>query len=453
MSDNSPVLDHTNSNSSQPLRISREGGWRTTVGFIRSAFDSLENAPKRADMILTSLFGVPTVVLAHPSLISQVLTDTKGVWIKDRMTRRASDVFGDGLLLSEGDIWKRQRKILNPGFSSVRFDAYASVMRDRTAVAVANWPDQGRIDVASEMARLTLDVAVRTLFGADIAESNARRVSEAFSAVSDFFASPLNMLPFSIPKWLPLPLIQRYVRAVAELDSVLNELISMRRSKTQSGEDLLSMLLSSRDESGGFSDREVRDQAVTFLLAGHETTALGLTFALFELGRRPDLRARLFAEVDAADLEVGIESLPFTTQVIKESLRLYPPAYALSRENTGDVTLGGLLIKKGSVVVASPWALHRDARWHANPLEFRPERWTPEYEKTLPSGAYFPFGMGPRKCIGSRFAMIEAVLLLTGIARRFDWNSIDKDLPPLQPTLTCRPTKPVWVTVQERNSY
>lgn len=213
------------------------------------------------------------------------------------------------------------------------------------------------------------------------------------------------------------------------------------------------MLLSSRDESGGFSDREVRDQAVTFLLAGHETTALGLTFALFELGRRPDLRARLFAEVDAADLEVGIESLPFTTQVIKESLRLYPPAYALSRENTCDVTLGGLLIKKGSVVVASPWALHRDARWHANPLEFRPERWTPEYEKTLPSGAYFPFGMGARKCIGSRFAMIEAVLLLTGIARRFDWNSIDKHLPPLQPTLTCRPTRPVWVAVQERNSY
>lgn len=238
---------------------------------------------------------------------------------------------------------------------------------------------------------------------------------------------------------------------MVELDAVVHELVSRRRAADAGGgDDLLGMLLAARDEQGALSDREVHDQLVTFLLAGHETTALGLTFALFELGRDPALRGTLLAEVDAADPDDGMEAFPFATQVSQESLRLYPPAFALSRENTEDATLGGVAIARGTVVIAAPWTLHRDARWHADPLTFRPQRWTDAYEQGLQPGAYLPFGLGPRKCIGMRFAMTEAVLLLVGLARSHDWTSVDAALPRLQPSITCRPTKPVWIEVRRR---
>jgi cytochrome P450 len=433
-----------------PLRIERRGGLRGSLAFVLDPFGLLESMPRTADLVLTHTFGTPTAVLAHPSLVAELLRDGKGTWIKDRMSRRAADVFGHGLLLSEGDEWRRQRRLLNPGFASARFDGYARTMREQTAAAVARWPDEGVIDAAAELSRLTLEVAVRTLFGADVSEADARQVADAFSAVSDFYASPLALLPFDVPRWLPLPILRRHVRAVAELDAVVDRLVRVRRAQAAPSDDLLSMLLSARDEAGGLSDREVRDQAVTFLLAGHETTALALTFALFELGRSDTLRERLFAEVAGAPVDAEADAFPFADRVIRESLRLYPPAYALSRENVEAVTLGGVPLAKGTLVVTAPWTLHRDARWHPDPLAFTPDRWTPAYEQTLPVGAYLPFGLGPRKCIGTRFAMLEAVLLLAGLVRSHDWTSVDAALPPLQPAITCRPTRPVRLAVRRR---
>jgi cytochrome P450 len=436
--------------SPSELRIARRGGLEVSLAFLRDPFDLLEAVPRTADVVVTRMFGTATAVLAHPAPVAELLRDAKGTWIKDRMSQRAADVFGGGLLLSEGDMWKRQRKLLNPGMSSGRFDGYATTMRERTAAAVARWPSEGVIDAAAELSRLTLDVAVRTLFGADVSDTEARRVADAFSAVSDFYASPLALLPFHIPMWLPLPILRRHARAVMDLDAIVHELVRARRSDACYRNDLLSMLLAARDEEGGLSDREVRDQAVTFLLAGHETTALGLTFAMFELGRDAALRARLLAEADAASADAGPDAFPYAAQVFHESLRLYPPAYALSRESVRDVSLGGLPIARGTVVIAPPWTLHRDARWHPEPLAFRPERWTPAYESALPVGSYLPFGLGQRKCIGSRFAMVEAVILVAGIARAFDWSSVDDALPPLQPAITCRPTRPVRIAVQRR---
>lgn len=451
MMDRCPV-PHGAAARTEALRVAQRGGIRTSLAFARDAFALLESVPRTADLVRTRLLGTPTVVLAHPSLVAEVLRDAKGTWIKDRLSRRAADVFGSGLLLSEGEAWKRQRRMLNPGFASARFEGYAATMRERTAAAVARWPAAGVIDADAELSRLTLDVAVRTLFGADVSDADARRVADAFAAVSDFFASPLALLPFDLPPWLPLPLVQRHARAVAELDAVVHGLVRARRAQAQAGSDLLSMLLAARDEEGGLSDREVRDQAVTFLLAGHETTALGLTFAMFELGRSAALRARLFAEVDAAPNDAEAEAYPFVAKVFEESLRLYPPAFALSRENVRDVVLGGVPIAEGTVVIAAPWTLHRDARWHPDPLAFLPDRWTPAYEDALPVGAYLPFGLGPRKCIGMRFAMIEAVLLFAGIARAFDWSNVDDALPPLQPAITCRPTRPVRIEVRRRGA-
>lgn len=433
-----------------PWRVEHRSGVRTSLAFVRDPFGLLESAPRTADVVFTRVMGTPMVLLGHPALVAEMLQDAKGTWIKDRMSQRAADVFGGGLLLSEGDVWKRQRRLLHPGFMARRFEVYVPTMRERTAATVARWPSLGEIDVASELSRLTLDVAVRTLFGADVSDADAGRVAVAFSSVSEFYASPLALLPFDVPKWLPLPLLRRHVRAVAELDAVVLELIRARRSTPGSGDNLLSMLLAARDEAGGLSDQEVRDQVVTFLLAGHETTALGLTFAMFELGRDASLRERLSAEVGAAPIDAGADAYPFAAQVFQESLRLYPPAYALSRESVRDVTLGGLPIAKGTVVVAAPWTLHRDARWHPDPLAFRPERWSAAYESALPVGAYLPFGLGPRKCIGSRFATVEGVLLLAGIARAFDWSNVEDSLPALQPAITCRPMGPVPLHVRRR---
>lgn len=432
------------------LRVTRRRGIPVGLALVRDPFGLLESIPRDADVVVTRVFGTPTVVLAHPAPVAEMLRDAKGTWIKDRMSRRAADVFGEGLLLSEGDTWKRQRRLLTPGFASARFEGYAHTMRARTADALARWPSAGVIDAAAELSRLTLDVAVRTLFGADVTDAAAARVAEAFAAVSDFFASPLAMLPWDVPRWLPLPLVRRHVRAVAELDAVVHELVRARRASARAGDDLLAMLLAARDEAGGLSDREVRDQAVTFLLAGHETTALALTFAMFELGRHAPARARLLAEAEAAPRDAPADAFPYAAQVFQESLRLYPPAFALSRESVREVTLGGVTIAPGTLVIAAPWTLHRDARWHPDPLAFRPERWTADYESALPAGAYLPFGLGPRKCIGTRFANLEAVLLLAGIARAFDWSKVDEALPRLQPAITCRPTEPVRIALRRR---
>jgi cytochrome P450 len=452
MTDRCPIPHPPSAEGGPPeLRIARRGGLAVSLAFVRDPFGLLEAVPRTADLVVTRMFGAPMVVLAHPVPVAELLRDAKGTWIKDRMSQRAADVFGGGLLLSEGETWKRQRRLLNPGFSSGRFDGYAAAMRERTAAAVARWPSEGMIDAAAELSRLTLDVAVRTLFGADVSDTDARRVADAFAAVSEFYASPLAMLPFDIPRWLPLPVLRRHASAVAELDAVVHALIRARRASARSGNDLLSMLLAARDDRGGLSDREVRDQAVTFMLAGHETTALALTFAMFELGRDTTLRARLHAEVDTAPPDAGTDAFPFAAQVFQESLRLYPPAFALSRENVRDATLGGVPIAKGTLVIAAPWTLHRDDRWHPEPLAFRPDRWTPAYEAALPIGSYLPFGLGPRRCIGTRFAAIEAVLLLAGVARAFDWSSVDGALPPLQPAITCRPTRPVQIEVQRRH--
>ncbi|MCE2903030.1 MAG: cytochrome P450 [Gemmatimonas sp.] len=445
-----PVSHVATEPSNAGLRVVRRSALRTGLAIFGDPFRALETLPAHGDVIVTSLFGQPTVLLAHPTPVAEMLREGRGTWIKDRLSRRTADVFGRGLLLSEGEEWRRQRRLLNPGFANARFDAYAHTMRARTAAAMAKWPVHGTLDAAAEMARLTLDVAVRTLFGADIADRDAHRVAEAFAAVSDFVASPIGMLPIDVPRWLPLPVVRRHRRAIAELDAVVGALIRARRGSNAPGEDLLAMLLAARDETGGLSDAEVRDQAVTFLLAGHETTALGLTFALFELGRRPDLKARLFAETDATPADAGHEAFPFATAVFEESLRLYPPAFALSRENVHDVVLAGVPMAKGTLVVAPPWTLHRDPRWFADPMVFRPERWCAPEPEAPPLGAYLPFGLGPRKCIGSRFAMLEAVLLLTGIARSHDWTSLDEALPPLQPAITCRPKGPVRLAVRAR---
>lgn len=424
---------------------------RASFDFMTNPFGSLERAREGGDLVRTHMLGWRVVIVTAPELVHEILTAPIDVWHKDRITRRTGAVFGEGLLLAEDEVWRRQRSMLNPGFRHARYETYAQVMLEEAETALAGWTDRSRIDLASEMAAVTLRIAVRTLFGRGLVPARVAAVGRAFAEISDFLAGVLANSPVPLPRWLPVPAYQRYLAAVARLDGVVNEVITARRRAGAGGDDLLALLLEARDDAGsGLGDREVRDQVMTFLLAGHETTALLLVSALVLLGMHPHERARVEAEVDALGRPPRVgDPLPRIDAVIAESLRLRPPAWVLSREPTRDVIIGGHRIAAGTIVIVAPWALHHDPRsWGPDAAEFRPDRFA---ERAPPKGAYLPFGLGGRKCIGARFAEMEARLLLARWAQAVRLDPEPPRLPKLLPSITARPAEAVWARVRRRS--
>jgi len=439
-------------NTTQPVSVGHIDMLRASFNFMRDPFASLERARERGELVHSRVLGWHAVIVTSPELAHEVLTGSIDTWHKDRLTQRTGDVFGEGLLLAEGEVWRRQRSMLNPGFRHARYETYAQVMLEEAEACLARWTDGARLDLAAEMAAVTLRIAVRTLFGRGLPDARVAEVGRAFGEISEFLASTLANLPLPLPRWLPVPAFQRYLAAVEQLDAVVADVIAARRRQGVEGDDLLALLLEARDDAGsGLGDREVRDQVMTFLLAGHETTALLLVSALVLLGLHPYERSRLEAEVDALGHPPRVgDALPRTDLVIAESLRLRPPAWALSRENTHDIELGGHPIPAGTIVVVSPWALHHDPRsWGSDAKEFRPDRFA---EGPPPKGAYFPFGLGGRKCIGARFAEMEARLLLARWAQAVQLEPEERKMPKLVPSITARPAGPVWARVKRRRA-
>lgn len=436
--------------TTQAVSVGHVGVLRATFNFLRDPFTTLEHARDSGELVHSRAFGWRAVLVNSPALAHEVLTGSGDTWHKDRLTRRTAALFGEGLLLAEGEIWRRQRSMLNPGFRHARYETYAQVMLEEAEAACAGWAAGRRIDLAAEMAAITLRIAVRTLFGRDLPDARVAAVGRAFTEISEFLAGVLANSPLQLPSWLPVPAFQRYRAAIVRLDAVVAEVIAARRRDRAGGDDLLALLLEARDEAGsGLGDREVRDQVMTFLLAGHETTALLLVSALVLLGMHPRERARVETEVDALGRppQAG-DALPRIDAVIAESLRLRPPAWAMSREPTHDIVLGGHRIPAGTIVVVSPWGLHHDPRsWGPDVASFRPDRFT---ETTVPKGAYLPFGLGGRKCIGARFAEMEARLLLARWAQVVRLDPEPAKLPKLVPSITARPAGPVWARARAR---
>jgi cytochrome P450 len=313
------------------------------------------------------------------------------------------------------------------------------------------WVDSQSVDVHDDMTALTLRIVARTLFDADVT-TRIEQVARLGTEIQDFYYLRFASLRFLIPTWLPTPGNRRLVAATRRLDDVVYGIVRDRRQDEDRG-DLLSMLLQARDENGlGMSERQVRDEVMTLLLAGHETTALTLTWAFLLLDRNPDARLRLEAELAAV---LGAESpspdvvsaLPYTQAIVNETLRLYPPAYVTGREAIRQTRVGGTAIPKGHIILISMYTTHRDARFFPEPDEFRPERWLDGLEKRLPRGAFIPFGMGSRMCIGAAFAMMEAVLLLATIARRWRFELVPAEIP-TQPSITLRPATPTPAQVR-----
>ncbi|MDQ5839380.1 MAG: cytochrome P450 [Acidobacteriota bacterium] len=423
---------------------------RDTLGFIERC------AREFGDVVLTRFLYVPAYFLFNPEHIEYVLATGAKNFVKAMSLRSPFflRLVGDGLLTSDGEFWRRQRRLAQPAFHRDRVASYGETMVAFTERALARWQDGQTLDAHEEMMLLTQSIVAQTLFSADVS-TEAREIGEALSRIVRPFSSQAT-LKWILDNRLPTPGHLRFNRAVQKIDRFVYRIISERRASGEDTGDLLSMLLRAQDEDGSrMTDRQLRDEVMTLFLAGHETTALALTWAWYLLARNPEAEEKLHAELGEVlgGRAPSVEDLPrlrYCEWVVKETLRLYPPAYAVGREAVRDCEVGGYRIPEGMQVFAFQWAVQRDARWYEEPEAFRPERWREEVAARLPKFAYFPFGGGPRQCIGNSFAMMEAVLILAAIARRFRLRLVPGYTVELLPAMSLRPKDGVRVKLERR---
>jgi cytochrome P450 len=424
---------------------------RDPLGFLRAMRDT------HGDVVRVALGPVHLTLVSHPDLVEEMLVTQNRLFIKDRFMRVLRPVLGDGLLMSEGDFWRRQRRLAQPAFHRERIAAYGGIMVDHASRLAAQWRDGEVRDVHKDMMRLTLEIVAESLFGAQVGQ-HADDVAESIDAVLAVVSDPLELfLPFL--RRLPTPKRRRFQHAVTKLDAIIYGVVEQRRkSGAPETGDLLSMLLHAQDEDGSrMSDKQLRDECMTLFLAGHETTAINLSWTWVLLSQHPHVEAKLARELrevlgDRPATVADLPNLRYANHVIAEALRLYPPAWSMGREAREDVDLGGYRVPRGGQVWFCPWAIQRDARWFDDPDAFRPERWEGDLAKQLPRYAYFPFGGGPRFCIGQSFAQMEAVLLLATLARAFRAEvAPDARIRPF-PSVTLRPKHGVRVRLSRRTS-
>jgi len=397
------------------------------------------------------------VLLNHPDLIKDVLVTHHRNFTKGLVLQRAKRLLGEGLLTSEGNFHLRQRRLVQPAFHRQRIHAYGTVMTDYAVRMRARWQDGMTLDIAQEMRRLTLAVVGKALFNADV-EAEADQVGEALSTIFTLFSSRLFLPLAEVLEKLPLPANFRSRQAQAHLNAIIYRMIDQRRSSGEDQGDLLSMLLLAQDEENDgdrMSDIQVRDEALTLFLAGHETTANALTWTWYLLGRHPEVEAQLHAELDMVlggrlPTVDDLPQLPYTRMVLSESMRLYPPAWGVGRRAIGEYEAGGYMVPAGSIIVMSQYLMHRDGRYYSDPLRFDPQRWTPEAQAKRPKFAYFPFGGGPRVCIGEGFAWMEGTLLLATIAQHWRMRLVEGHPVALHPLITLRPKYGMRMTIERR---
>jgi cytochrome P450 len=394
-------------------------------------------------------------LLSHPDLIEEVLVAKSRHFIKHGPLRQARPSLGNGLLTSEGDFWRKQRKLAQPAFHRDRVAAYAAVMVAATERMLDGWADGQVRDVQDDMMRVTLEIVAKCLFDADVS-GDAADASAAMETLIRCFSRRVDQW-IRLPICLPTPSNLRFRRAMGQLDRILFAIIADRRASGADRGDLLSMLLHAQDEDDGrrMTDRQLRDEAMTLFMAGHETTANTLAWTWMLLSQNPEAEDRLHAELDAvlgdrAPTFADLPALVYADRVITEALRVYPTVWLLGREAVEPCTIGGAPVPVGLTLWMSQWVLHRDPRFFDDPEAFRPERWAEGLARRIPRYAYFPFGGGPRICIGNSFAQMEAVLLLATIARRYKLTLTPGTVVRPFPTMTLRPDGGVSVSLTRR---
>ena len=410
------------------------------------------------DIVRFHVIGQERILLNHPDWINQVLVIQHNKFHKSELTRRITvRMLGQGLLISEGEFWRRQRRLAQPAFHRSRVNDYASTMLEITESHLRGWRNGEERNLGQEMTALTLAIAVRTLFGATLPEQ-ARGVGRAMTFLMRY-SLRRQRLPFRIPETWPTPNNLRANRELAFIDSLVYRIISERQAEGNSNhrDDLLALLMGAMDEDGTqMTPQQLHDETMTLFLAGHETTAQMLSWTWYALSQNPAVRTRLEEElegvlgsrpIEAADLP----RLPYLAGVMNEVLRLYPPAYIMSREVIEPCEIGGYTFRPTVAILFSQWVMHRDPRFYSDPETFYPERWLDGLADRLPPGAYFPFGDGPRRCIGQGFALLEAAVVIATLARRFRFQlAPGKPVVP-EPLVTLRPRHGIQMTLHARN--
>jgi len=405
----------------------------------------LEDCARRyGDVVFFQFLGQAVCLINDPAGLEQVLVTNSQNFTKSMDYRALARVLGQGLLTSEGGLWKRQRRLVQPAFFRERIVSYGDFMTSYAARMVDSWRDGEVRDLHDDMMQVTLEIAARSLFSVDIA-GDAETIGRAMTVVMEDM--PKLASASFLPAWVPVPTLGRFRRALADLDRIVYGIIGERRATGRRTGDLLDMLLDARDENGaGMPDRQLRDEVMTLLLAGHETTANTLAWTLYLLAQHPEVQSRLAAEVGEARNgrlpEAGnLQQLPFTQMVLMESQRLYPPAWAIGRKAIGAFEVGGYRLAGGTNVVVSQWVMHRDARYFPDPERFDPDRWREDSlgRRSLPKFAYLPFGAGPRVCVGANLALTESALVLATMMQRFRFSLAFAEPVEAFPSVTLRP--------------
>lgn len=404
-------------------------------------------------VVFFRFFGARMYLFTDPQDIEYVLLKGQDNFLKDQGTKRLSDILGQGLLVSDGSFWKRQRHLAQPAFNHVRVQKYATLMVQYTRGMLEEWKSGQTLDIHEAMMEVTLRIVAKALLDTEVS-SEARTIRESLerfmqhATTAEHFLKPLSRLP--------TPNNIRFWRALREFNKILFRIIEKRRKQGVDVGDLLSMLMLAEDEDGDhMTDRQLRDEVATLVLAGHETTALTLSYAWRLLALNPDTTRKLNAEVDEvlqgrAPTFEDIPRLPYIEGIVNESMRLFPPAWNMGREVKKDFEIHGYHIPAKSTIIISQWVCHQDPQYFKDPKAFRPERWANDFAKKIPRFAFFPFGGGPRICIGFGFARMEAALILATMAQRFELQLVPEQKFGLMPMVTLRPRYPINMTLMSR---
>lgn len=452
-------IRHANPTLAQPPVV-KLSWWNGTLRHFanRRAQSLLETFATHGDVVAIQFPGRTITLVAHPDGVQHILRDNHQNYVKSPAYQRLALVLGQGLVTAEGEHWRRQRQLIQPVFTPRHVNTFAETMCTHIRAFLNRWRhlDNGQVlDISQEMMRLTLDVIADTMFGADVSDA-VPVVRAALDEVMQFARARM-ALAFYPERWIPTPAGRRFTRAVAALDEIVYRFIEERRREGTDREDLLGLLMRATYEDDGtfMDDKMLRDEVMTIFLAGHETTATALTWIWMLLSQHPDVRRRLYAELDhALDGRLptldDVPRLRYTEAVVKEAMRLYPPAWIVGREARHDDVVMGYHIPAGMFVVTSQYVTHRHPAFWDNPEGFDPDRWLDEARQPKHRFAYFPFGGGPRICIGKHFAMLEIMLVLASLAQFYELDLMPGRPIELHPSVTLRPAHGMMMRLTHR---
>jgi len=424
---------------------------RDIIGFLKKI------AHEYGDIVHFKIGPIRIVLLNHPDLIKEVLTTQHRNFVKGRPLEMAKELLGEGLLTSEGEFHKRQSRLIQPAFHRNAIEYCATAMTECSSRLMHGWEEGMRVDMKEEMTNMSIAIAGKAMFGADV-EKEAKEINKALDTATNLFGRIA--LPFSeLLLKLPIPSTRRFFKAKAMLDDTINKMVIERQQNKIDKQDLLSLLLNSQDEKidgEGMTDQQLRDEALTLFLTAFDTTSTALTWVWYLLSQNPEAEAELHEEIDRvlhgrSPTAADVANLKYTRMVLGESMRMFPPSYVIPRQALEDFPIDKYIVPKGTIILLSPYLIHHDSRFHTDPEKFNPHAWDKHSRSANSKYEYFPFSRGPRACIGEPFAWMQGILVLASIAQFWRIKLAPGHPVELLPLMNLRPKYGMMMTLHRRN--